>query len=265
MGSWTIIVRLLWGRVSERPLPKSHQQLLRRLGARHGRKRDGRFLCEGGRCCQEAFAHCPELLEWVVVAEGCGSLEQPNCPRFTLPRNELQRLVPTENPQGIVAVLRRPEPPALRPPEPFSLILDQVSEPGNLGTILRTSWAFGLKQVICTKGSCDVFSPKAIRAGMGAQFALEICQVASLDAWRDQQPDVPVWITSPRAEVDCFSEDFSLPAAALVIGGEAHGASSVAGASEVTIPMPGMAESLNVAQATTIFLYEALRRGWLAS
>jgi TrmH family RNA methyltransferase len=101
---------------------------------------------------------------------------------------------------------------------------------------------------------------------MGAQFhvALSIFDdVAAVRDWLATVADCDIWLTSPHAGIDCFDDDFALAGNVLVMGNEAAGTGNVEGARHVNIPMPGTAESLNVAQATTVLLFEAVRRGIL--
>ena len=133
-----------------------------------------------------------------------------------------------------------------------------------MGTILRTAWAIGLTQVWLVKGGADPFAPKVVRAGMGAQFALSLPYIDSLaDAANcfKSLGGKQFWVTLPQADISLFDEQkFSFEKSALVIGNEANGVSDPSLGESVTIPMPGHAESLNAAQAATVFLCEAVRR-----
>ena len=148
-------------------------------------------------------------------------------------------------------------------PHPCTMILDQVREPGNFGTILRTAWATGVKAVWTTAGSADPWSPKVIRSGMGAQFAVQVHQFPSLAAAIETHRALgggEVWCAMMSSDVTLFSPEFNPAGGAIVMGNEANGVSQPELGRAVTIPMPGDAESLNVAQAATLLLYEALRR-----
>jgi TrmH family RNA methyltransferase len=197
-----------------------------------------------------------------------GQLQAAGKPLVIVPDAEFAKLTATENPQGILCIFRafaEPAPAAVLA-DPFVLVLDRVMEPGNLGTILRTAWAVGLKEAWYTAGTTDPFGPKAVRAGMGAQFALALRGFADLAAARDTLRACGggrFWCSVPGRGVDCFSAEFALSGGAVVIGNEANGVGEVEGAEFVTIPMPGQAESLNAAQAATILLFEAVRRGIL--
>ena len=166
----------------------------------------------------------------------------------------------------MLLVLRRPEPAPASVEVPFFLVLDRIADPGNLGSVLRSCHAVGLRQVFATAGTTDAWGAKAMRAGMGAQFhvALSIFDdVVAVRDWLATVADCDIWLTSPHAGIDCFDDAFALTGNVLVMGNEAAGTGNVEGARHVNIPMPGTAESLNVAQATTVLLFEAVRRGIL--
>ncbi len=249
-------------------------KILRQLGAgRHNRRKSPYFVAEGLRCCREAVTRRPAWLKAMLLSEAAAPeaaaemaalAAQAGVAPERLPERAFAAYAQTEGPQGILCLLEKPEP---TPPETLSpvctLILDQVREPGNFGTILRTAWAAGLTQVWHTAASADPWSPKVVRAGMGAQFALAIHAF----------PDLPaaaacfralggrrVWCAMMSATTTLFSDGFAPAGAALVVGNEGNGISAPEVGEAVTIPMPGHAESLNVAQAATLLLFEALRR-----
>jgi len=263
-------------------LTHNQHKLLRQAQSRHGRRKHGVFLCEGRRCCSEAIAHLHAdaiiaalyTADFAVEAAGAELLtrltrQAPQCAATVVDARTFTELAATENPQGILLLCRYPAPLPLPPPagpDPFILVLDRIAEPGNLGTILRSAWAIGLTQVWLTAGTTDVYSPKAIRAGMGAQFALQLPILPDLDAVHAALAVCGyerLFLAMPGRGISCYSDDFQLLRSAVVIGNEASGVQACATAEAVTIPMPGQAESLNAAQAATILLFEGVRRGLL--
>lgn len=174
----------------------------------------------------------------------------------------IQAISETESPQGLVAVLEmRPMPiPAHLD---FILIVDQIRDPGNLGTILRTAAAAGTQAVYLTQGTVDAFSSKVLRAGMGAHFRLPI----HTSGWQGirsaiEQDDLQVFLSTSTGGKLYYHSDFS-PPLAMIIGGEAEGASQDAhqvADFRVHIPMPGGSESLNAAVAAGILLFEVARQ-----
>ena len=257
-------------------LNSKQKKLIEQLSGRHGRKKSPYFLAEGVRCCLEAVRRRPEWLQAVfcdlsfrshpAYVEFSAALAQHGMSAEELSNAAFAALAVTEHPQGILCILNKPEPEPVSLPRPFCLILDQVREPGNVGTILRTAWAVGLNTVWLTSGSADVYAPKVIRAGMGAQFALQLQVFPSLQSAVEEFHLVggaEIWCSMPDAGCSLFAPEFTLNNSALIIGNEGDGISHPELGKAVTIPMPGQAESLNAAQAATIFLFEGVRRGIL--
>jgi len=246
-------------------------KLLSSLSSRHFRKKNGLCLAEGLRCCEEALTRRPHDVRAVFCAESF--MASQNLQRLKAALNNARIVVltdqefagfsETETPQGVLAVLKIPESvPPKATGTPFTLLLDRVADPGNMGTILRTAWAVGLDSCWLVKGSADPFSPKSIRSGMGAQFALNIHQFDSLDeavATAKEFGVQNIWCTMPSDGVSIFDDSFQCSGSVLIIGNEANGISNPKLGRAVTIPMPGHAESLNAAQAATVFLVESLR------
>jgi TrmH family RNA methyltransferase len=178
----------------------------------------------------------------------------------------LNKLADTENPQGIVAVVTYK--PSLIDElslinKPLIVLIDGVQDPGNLGTILRISDAAGADAVIILPGTCNAFMPKTIRATAGSIFNIPIiyAEQAPLLKWlRDR--NIQLAITSPDQEESLFDVNLTKPTA-FVFGNEAHGVSEQirkAGDLFLSIPIYGKAESLNVATAAGVCLYEAARQ-----
>ncbi|MDD7984428.1 RNA methyltransferase [Lentisphaera marina] len=241
-------------------LPRKIRQEFTKLKTRGGRRKSEYFLCEGKRCCEEALKYSPELIAYCVVdceSHLTDSIEH----EYVLTSSELAELSLTENPQGILMLMKRP--PKLESVDelkPFVLVLDGVAEPGNMGTILRTALAVGLKKVVLTAGTVDPYNAKAVRSGMGAQFRLQFIYINSLADLASDYPENNFWLTSPRAETSIYSKEFDLAESFLVFGEEGDGIQDFSVGDRVNIPMPGDTESLNVAQAATLFLFEGVRR-----
>lgn len=247
------------------------QALLAKLASRHFRRKNGLCMAEGLRCAVTAVTLRPQDVLAIYCTEKFqqsphwSELEPLTPVKPTVVEEDMfASVAETETPQGVAAVLRIPDygqPDALG--HPFTLILDAVADPGNLGTILRTAWAVGLDSCWLVQGCADPFSPKSVRAGMGAQFALRIHAFSSLEEAASLARTLgtrEVWCTMPATGISLFDADYQIAAATLVIGNEANGISHPEVGRAVTIPMPGhAAESLNAAQAATVFLVESLR------
>jgi TrmH family RNA methyltransferase len=142
-----------------------------------------------------------------------------------------------------------------------ALLLDSVQDPGNLGTILRTAAAAGIQEIYCGPGTAAAWSPKVLRAGMGAHFVLEITEDVDL-VQLIQQASVPVYATQLDAAKTIYTADLRAPSAWL-FGHEGQGVSEqlLALATErLTIPQSSQVESLNVAASVAICLFEQRRQ-----
>ena len=168
----------------------------------------------------------------------------------------------TVNPQGVVAVFAIPIPPASPDLGRIALVLDGIRDPGNLGTILRAAEAAGGTRSVLLIDCADVWAPKVLRAGMGAHFRLTLLPDLDWSAARRLLVDRPTWLADMTGGVAHDDVNWRRDSA-LVMGGEAAGASGEgarAATGLVSIPMAGRAESLNVAMAASIILFEAARQ-----
>ena len=247
-------------------LSRRQESLIRSLGGRHGRRGSELCLCEGQRCCSDALSLRPDLLELLVLREGfSGFLPPVAFESVTLPPPQFDALCGTVSSQGVLALLRKPEPPALDAPikDPFVFVLDRVSDPGNFGTILRTARAAGLQEVWYAKGSCDPYAEKTVRSASSSQFALGLRQFEDLAGLPSILAKLGVrnfFRTTPSGGTPIYEVSGLFDKSAVIMGGEAFGAGTLDASQDVSIPMPGGAESLNVAQASTIILFEHVRR-----
>lgn len=164
-----------------------------------------------------------------------------------------------DSPAPIGFVLPWPGSPALRP-DLATVVLDRLQDAGNVGAVLRSASAFGFAQVVALKGTAALWSPKVLRAGMGAHFALHLVEGADVAALRALT--VPLVATSSHADRALHEVDLPWPCA-WVMGHEGQGVSAALQADcslSVRIPQPGGEESLNVAAAAAVCLYESARQ-----
>ena len=164
-----------------------------------------------------------------------------------------------DSPAGIGYVVDLPASSAFAADLP-TVVLDRVQDPGNVGSILRTAAAFGVRQVLALSGTAALWSPKVLRAGMGAHFALGLHE--GLDDVALQALTVPLLATSSHAGQALPEAPLPWPCA-WVLGHEGQGVSAALLARcalQVRIPQPGGEESLNVAAAAAVCLYESQRR-----
>ncbi|OFE43706.1 MULTISPECIES: TrmH family RNA methyltransferase [Acinetobacter] len=141
-----------------------------------------------------------------------------------------------------------------------TLILENVQDPGNVGTLLRSAAAAGIEQIICTKGSASLWSPRVLRAGMGAHFSLQTFENVTLEEVLPQF-QIPVYVTSSHHAESLYSKNLR-KACVWILGNEGQGVSDYAlqHAEAVSIPQPGGQESLNVAIAGSICFFEMVRQ-----
>lgn len=232
------------------------QQTRRILTSRREREETGLFAGEGTKLLAEAVRYAPEWLHTVFLAEGVEQETPEHVRRVRLPRELLDSLSTMDAPQGAIFLCRMPEEPEFVP-KPGTLLLDGLQDPGNLGTILRTADALGTS-VVLLEGCADRFSPKTVRATMGALFRRPSYRMdwkAARDAFH--QAGIPIAVTalSPRAE-DIREADVSKMA--VVIGSEGRGVRPEVleqADRELIIPMDPHCESLNAAVAATIVLW----------
>lgn len=185
---------------------------------------------------------------------------------FEISEHIITKLTDTETPQGIIAIASY-NPTTLDDivfkSIPLIVIVDSVQEPGNLGTIIRTSDAAGADAVIILKGTCDAFSQKAIRATAGSIFNIPVvyAETDKLLEWLKAKK-ISLAATSLDANKSIFNTDLK-KSIAFVFGNEAHGiAAHMQKNSDLILKIPifGKAESLNVASSAAICLYEAVRQ-----
>lgn len=179
---------------------------------------------------------------------------------FFVTEEVMRSIADTVTPQGVIAITPIPELQPEANVTPLWLIPDQIRDPGNLGTILRTAWAAGVTEVLTPPGTVDVTHPKVVRAAMGAHYHLPIRQVTWNHIDEIIGPATHIWLADVGGTQSYDTVDWS-QRTALIVGGEATGASFDARARAHTlhIPMAPGVDSLNVAIATGILLFEAAR------
>ena len=176
----------------------------------------------------------------------------------------LDSITDVSNPQGILAVIGKKEGNnSIDYNQDLILILDGIQDPGNLGTILRTADSVGLKQIIVSANSGDIYNPKVVRSTMGAIFRVEVIESQNLIEKIKQikENKFQVVATDLHTNKNIYQVDYSKTA--IIIGNEANGVSKdilQQADFRVKIPMLGNTESLNASVATGIILYEYVRR-----
>lgn len=244
----------------DNPLLKDLRRLSQDAGAY---RRQGRIWLEGDHLCRAALQRgiMPEV---AVFADSCAAHLRaelsPGARRtVTLADALFEGISALESPARMGFVIELPVAAALQPGA-ATVVLDRLQDAGNVGSILRSAAAFGLRQVIALKGTAALWSPKVLRAGMGAHFGLQLLEglaAADLDALA-----VPLIVTSSHEGL--LLQDQRLPwPCAWVLGHEGQGVSAEVAARaglSVRIGQPGGEESLNVAAAAAICLHASAVR-----
>lgn len=243
-------------------------KLAKKLKDRKGRNKEQKYIIEGFRLIQEAFKAGCKIDSIVVNNDGEKKLNQyleqyvDSIKVYLMEDSLFSQLTSTENPQGIIAILEI-EDKREKLKGDFYLLCDKVQDPGNLGTIIRTAHAAGVTGIILTKGTVDIYNDKVIRSTMGSIFYVPIIHDNDLSFLKELKIDgFSLVATSLQESNDFFREDLS-GKIILSVGNEGNGISDEIfemADIKVKIPMPGGAESLNVAIATSIILFERVRQ-----
>lgn len=166
-----------------------------------------------------------------------------------------------EHPSGVMAVARVPDRPGVPDGTADAVLLDGVQDPGNVGTLLRSAAAAGFRQVLLAADCAAPWSPKVLRAGQGAHFALDIFEDADLPAFMAGYGGTTA-VTCLEGAESLFTARWEGPVA-WIFGSEGQGvrpAVAAAARLKIRIPMPGRVESLNVGAAAAVCLFETVRR-----
>ena len=247
----------LQSRTSNQPFESSHNELVRRLRRLSRARKSEEVLLEGPRVVREALS-CGMRLEALALREGV-DFTAPADRTVTLSERAFASLSQTVTSQGVIAIARSVEvaiTDALARAQTAGwplVVLDRVQDPGNVGTILRTAAAAGAPAAAVLTGSADPFGAKAIRASAGTVFRLAVAR----GDWSELADTTGYGAAAGHGlsytEADLLSRDF------LAFGSEAHGLSRN-DLELVTVPMAAGAESLNVAAAAAVLLFDIRRR-----
>lgn len=237
-------------------LGKTQVKYIQSLVHKKFRDEHGRYVVEGPKMVTEALTHARADVEqiyatpsWVYESDLAG------IPLTEISPSEMERISSLTTASSALAILRKPVWKRPLAPKGITLVLDNIQDPGNLGTIIRTAEWFGVEQVICSEGMADCFNPKVIQATMGSIFRLPVFY-EDIMTWVDGAGDVP--IVAASLEGKPMKPGRPAKDLLLIIGNESSGirpALQAKATHQWLIPRHGNAESLNAAVATGIMLY----------
>jgi TrmH family RNA methyltransferase len=246
-----------------------------KLRQRSHRDENGQLIVEGYREVKRALDnqipilklfYCPALYQGKNEPALIARCAEQNVPLFECSENVFMKIAYRDRPEGLLALcpqIHRTLADLKLPANPFLVIGEHIEKPGNLGTMLRTADAAGADALVVCDRCTDINNPNVVRASIGTLFTVPIAEATTAEtlAWL-RQNGIRSLAASPRATKDYTAVDMTKPIA-IVVGAEQFGLSDawMTQADElVRIPMLGQADSLNVAAAATILLYEVVRQ-----
>jgi len=232
-------------------LIKSQVKYIQSLGQKKFRDQEGAFIVEGPKMVKELLG--ASNLELLYLA-GVASFREEGIPFMEVKESELGRLSSLSTPNQVLAVFKKPVFTKAVFDDRVTLVLDGIQDPGNLGTIVRIADWFGIRQVVCSPDSADVFSPKATQSTMGSISRVQV-MYEDLFALMGRYPDIPVY--AAVLEGKSIYQQSRITSGWIIIGNESKGVRQQLlelSTHPITIPRIGQAESLNAAVATGIIL-----------
>ncbi len=244
------------------------KELGKLAGSARQRHKAGLTLLDGLHLVQAHLAAGGKPQHLLVTAAGLRNckvsalLKQlPGVPLTQLGDSLFAELTELKTPSGIIALIELPQLETSIAASQFALLLEDIQDPGNLGSMLRSSAAAGCDAVFLSKGCADAWSPRVLRAGMGGHFALSIHESMDLPATAKAFQG-GVFAALPEANTSLYDCDLR-GKLAFALGNEGAGLSAellAAVSRHITVPMPGKVESLNAAAAAAVCLFEAVRQ-----
>lgn len=230
------------------------------------------YVIEGIKLVEEAIKEEAKIKQIIICEECTKTQEIPKKLMYEIAsyeciyvtENVFSSITEVKSPQGILAVIEKQNnEKQINYSEDIIVALDDIQDPGNLGTILRTVDSIGLKQILVSKGTADCYNPKVVRSTMGAIFRVKIIECENLEKTlkETKKHKYKLVITSPNADKTIYDIDYNKKV--IIIGNEANGVSSSIqdiADEKVKIQMLGKTESLNASVATGVVLYEYVRQ-----
>ena len=241
-------------------LVKSQVKYIQNLGHKKFRDADGVFVAEGPKIVNELLQS--DILDLVQCFATESWLSAHD--RFVKGREklfiqtaekDLERISFHSSPNQVLAIFTKPVFDQQKNGEGLTLLMDNIQDPGNLGTIIRTADWFGVKRIVCSVDTVDVFNPKVVQSAMGSLIRVEMIYT-DLPEYVRANPEIPLYASSLEGEE--LRENPRVSNAFLLMGNESKGISPILESlakKRIRIPHKGGAESLNVAVATGILLF----------
>ena len=253
---------------------KDNEQIkhIRKLKEKKYRDEFGEYVIEGVKLIKEAIAENSKI-KTIVACDNCVKNEEIdpklmyeiakyNC--LYAEEKVFKSISDVQNHQGLLAVMsKEKEEEKIDYSEDIIVVLDDIQDPGNLGTILRTIDSAGLKQIIVSKGSGDVYNPKVVRSTMGAILRVNVIESQNIIETLKEIKKHKYQIVATSLDTKKSIYDIDYKKKVIIIGNEANGVSKDVmdlADEKVIIPMLGKTESLNAAVATGIITYEYVRQ-----
>lgn len=238
---------------------------VKKLKDKKYRKETGLYVIEGVNLALEFLAHTPHLAKYVITTPERETCIPDGIQVTVVSEKVFEAMGETKSPQGIMVVGKMEEPRLDTDKSSLIVYLDNVKDPGNVGTIIRTSDAFGADAVVLSPNSADIYNSKTVRSTMGSMFHIPVLYendyLEKIKALKNSGFNIITGSLDTKNEPKNI--DFKTAKNVICLGNEAHGVSDElvsTGVTKVKIPMSGKAESLNVAIAGAVLLYECVRQ-----
>ena len=245
---------------------------IRKLKDKKYRDESNEYVVEGVKLVEEAVKENAKIKQIIVCEDTTRTYEIPTHIMLEIAKYEcisvsdkiFNIITQVANPQGIMAIIEKNAQNAkIDYTQDIIVVLDDVQDPGNLGTILRTVDSVGLNQILVSKGTADCYNPKVVRSTMGAIFRIKIIEVENLaQAIKEMRKHhFKLMVTSLQTKNSIYDIDFYKKI--IVIGNEANGVSKEIqdmADEKAKIPMLGRTESLNASVAAGVVMYEYVRQ-----
>ena len=245
---------------------------IKKLKDKKERDLSNEYIIEGIKLIQEAIQENAKIKQ-IIICDDCEKTENiPKDLMYEIAKQEciyvtnkvFDSITEVMNPQGILAIIEKHSKEIqIDDKQDIILALDDIQDPGNLGTILRTADSIGLTQILVSKGTADSYNPKVVRSTMGAIFRVKIIECEDLVKTLKEIKKHKFEIVVSSLQTDNSIYDINYHKKVIVIGNEANGVKKEIqdlADKKIKIPMLGKTESLNASVATGIILYEYVRQ-----